>query len=100
MCAARALVTSSLPSLVHAVTWTGSTMDGDNAAAPAPDADPYAFPPSGSADAGAPSLLLPPARAAAEVVQQEKRRRLVQALHRAADLIDGADILLLHTGAG
>ena len=36
----------------------------------------------------------------AAAIQAEKRKRLAASLHRAADLLDTAHILILHTGAG
>ena len=63
--------------------------------------DPFAFgDETGPAAAGQNQPAGPSPGEVAAAIQAEKRKRLAASIQRAAELIDSADILLLHTGAG
>ena len=66
----------------------------------APVADPFAFGGDDATPATAAQQPCPTPEQIAAAISAERRRRLIASVHRAADLIDGADVLLLHTGAG
>ena len=62
--------------------------------------DPFAFGSEQPAAAALEQPATPSPEELAAAIQAEKRLRLSTAIKRAAHLIDSADILLLHTGAG